>query len=100
MAAGPVTTVGFGPAGSHDVSVENVWVPDNHVVTSIAAAKGSSPNLRFPRGPRLAYNKAGVALGIARAAIDTFTDLALGKQPRFSSTRPANGHGAELTRTT
>lgn len=79
-------TIGLRGSGSHDVSVSDVWVPDAHVVTSIATAKGSSPNLRFPRGPRLAYNKAGVALGIARAAIDGFTDLALGKQPRFSST--------------
>ena len=39
----------------------------------------------FPLGSRLAYNKVGVALGIARAAIDAFVDIATGKVPRFTS---------------
>ena len=77
--------VGMRGSGSHDVSVDDVWVPDAHLVDGIAAANSDSPNLRFPRGPRLAYNKAAVALGIARAACDAFTDLARGKRPRFSS---------------
>jgi alkylation response protein AidB-like acyl-CoA dehydrogenase len=47
--------------------------------------RGDSPFLRFPLGSRLAYNKVGVSLGIARAALDAFVALAEGKVPRFSS---------------
>jgi alkylation response protein AidB-like acyl-CoA dehydrogenase len=43
--------------------------------------------LRIPSGSRLAYNKVGVALGIARGAIDVFVDLARGKVPRFSGSK-------------
>ena len=45
------------------------------------------PIARIPLGTRLAYNKVGVALGIARAAIDNFVELASGKTPRFSGSK-------------
>lgn len=78
-------TVGMRGSGSHDVTVDGALVPASHIVNSIASARGGSSNLRFPRGARLAYNKAAVALGIGRAGLDAFTALALGKRPRFSS---------------
>jgi len=78
-------TVGMRGSGSHDVTVDDVWVPDAHMLASIMQIEGDSPNLKFPRGARLAYNKVGVALGIGRAALDEFISLARGKQPRFSS---------------
>ena len=59
---------------------------DSRAANCLAASrqpKGRSANLRFPRGARLAYNKAAVALGIVRAGLDAFTTLALGKHPRF-----------------
>jgi alkylation response protein AidB-like acyl-CoA dehydrogenase len=77
-------TVGMRGSGSHDVSVANLWVPANQVASGIATASGDSPNLHFPRGPRLAYNKVAVALGTLRAALDAFTELARAKQPRLS----------------
>ncbi|MEM7219267.1 MAG: hypothetical protein AAF515_12955 [Pseudomonadota bacterium] len=77
-------TTGMRGSGSHDVSVDGVWIPDHRIASSIAATIGDSTNLRFPRGPRLAYNKVGVAIGIGRAAIDAFVDLALWKRPRFT----------------
>jgi len=72
-------------SGSHDVSVEDVWVPDSHVVSPLGGAATKTNQLRFPLGARLAFNKVAVALGVARAGIESFVALAEGKVPRFSS---------------
>jgi alkylation response protein AidB-like acyl-CoA dehydrogenase len=72
-------------SGSHDVRVENVLVPPERIVAPIGGTTHSSPLLRFPLAARLAYNKVGVSLGVARAAIDAFVELAEAKTPRFSS---------------
>ncbi len=76
---------GMRGSGSHDVRVENVLVPETRIVAPIGATNHPSPLLRFPLAARLAYNKVGVSLGIARAAVDTFVELAEGKTPRFTS---------------
>jgi alkylation response protein AidB-like acyl-CoA dehydrogenase len=65
----------------------NAWVPRTRIVAPIGGVKSDDPLLRFPVGARLAYNKIGVSLGIARRALDFFVELAEGKQPRFSSGR-------------
>ena len=104
---------GLRGSGSHDVRVDDVMVRNARIVSAMgtgmkAEPPGSSDSetlspggsdlqiairdertrreafQRFPLGPRLAYNKVAVALGIARAAISAFTDLAAGKVPRFS----------------
>lgn len=93
---------GLRGSGSHDVRVEDAFVPHARMISAIGQgphgtagtppppaepeelAARSAALQRFPLGPRLAYNKVAVALGIARAAIDAFTDLAGGKVPRFS----------------
>ena len=76
---------GMRGSGSHDVRVENVLVPPTRIVAPIGGTTHPSPLLRFPLAARLAYNKVGVSLGIARAAIDAFVELAHGKTPRFTS---------------
>ncbi len=79
---------GLRGSGSHDVRVDNIFVPEANAAPFLLAGSDVSndaPILRFPRGSRLAYNKVGVALGIARAAIDDFVEIATGKVPRFSS---------------
>ena len=43
------------------------------------------PLYRLPPFSRLAYNKVGVATGIARRALDSFTELAEAKTPRLAS---------------
>ena len=78
---------GLRGSGSHDVRVRDIFVPEERAVSFLgeAATNADSPLARIPNGARLAYNKVGVGLGIARAAIDDFVDLATGKIPRFSS---------------
>ena len=76
---------GLRGSGSHDVKITNVEVPNERILAQMGRHHDKSPLEHFPLGSRLAYNKVGVALGIARAAIDAFTDIATGKIPRFTS---------------
>ena len=72
-------------SGSHDVKITNVEVPNERILARMGSHHDASSLEHFPLGSRLAYNKVGVAIGIARAAIDAFTDIATGKVPRFTS---------------
>lgn len=77
---------GLRGTGSHDVAVRDLFVPDE-MSTRVA---GRSPAhdgalYRLPPFTRLAYNKVGVATGIARAALDAFVELAERKRPRLST---------------
>ena len=76
---------GMRGSGSHDVTVNEVWVPASRIVSPIGGTASDNPLQRFPLGARLAYNKVGVSLGLARAALNAFVSLAEGKMPRFSS---------------
>jgi len=82
-------TVGMRGSGSHDVRLDEVFVPDDHIAIPtrpwLTKLYAESPALRIPSGARLSYNKVGVALGVARAAIDEFVALAEGKTPRFGT---------------
>jgi alkylation response protein AidB-like acyl-CoA dehydrogenase len=77
---------GLKGTGSHDVAVRDLFVPDT-MVTEVSGRKPhhDGPLYRLPPFSRLAYNKVGVATGIARAALDAFVALAGHKQPRLSS---------------
>lgn len=76
---------GLRGSGSHDVRLEDVFVPNDRIIAPIGGNAATTPQLRLPLGNRLAYNKAAVALGIARAGIDAFMALAASKQPRFTT---------------
>ena len=76
---------GLRGSGSHDVYIEDALVPDERIVPTLGGTPGGSPLLRIPLGTRLAYNKVAVALGIARAGINAFIDLASAKTGRFSN---------------
>lgn len=78
-------TAGMCGSGSHDVKVADVFVPEERLLPTLGQVRHESPLLRFPLGSRLAYNKIGISLGLARAAVDAFIELAQGKLPRFSS---------------
>jgi alkylation response protein AidB-like acyl-CoA dehydrogenase len=71
-------------SGSHDVVVDDVFVPDERLIAPIGGVAHTSPLLNFPLGARLAYNKVAVAWGLTRAGLDAFIDLAEGKTPRFT----------------
>jgi alkylation response protein AidB-like acyl-CoA dehydrogenase len=75
-------------SGSHDVVVEDVFVAESHTA-GFGLASGEEPwrqgpLFRIPMGARLAYNKTGVSLGIARGALDAFGEFATTKRPRDS----------------
>jgi len=80
-------TNGLRGTGSHDVAVRDLFVPDE-MTTSVAGGspRHDGPLYQLPPFSRLAYNKVGVATGIARSALDHFVDLAEGKVPRLSRT--------------
>ncbi|MGD9752419.1 MAG: acyl-CoA dehydrogenase family protein [Acidimicrobiia bacterium] len=79
-------TMGLRGTGSHDVQVQDLFVPAE-MVTEVAgrSPRHDGPLYRLPPFSRLAYNKVGVATGIARAALDSFVELAEHKVPRLSS---------------
>jgi alkylation response protein AidB-like acyl-CoA dehydrogenase len=77
---------GLRGSGSHDVEIEDVFVADAFT-TRVGAGRlhARGPLFRLPPLSRLAYNKVGVATGIARAALDAFAELASRHVPRAMS---------------
>lgn len=77
---------GLCATGSHDVEATEVFVPDHQITyTRRGRPRHDGPLFRYPLMARLAYNKVGVCLGVARGAIDAFVELANTKTPRFES---------------
>ncbi len=75
-------TAGMRGSGSHDVRMEDCYVPPEHLLPGRSLAPSEiwdNPTYRNPT--HAIYNKAAVALGVCRGAIDNFIDLALGKVP-------------------
>jgi alkylation response protein AidB-like acyl-CoA dehydrogenase len=77
---------GLRGSGSHDVVVTDVFVPED-LVTDVygVGMQVSTPLFRLPIYSRLAFNKVGVATGVARTALDAFAALASEKKP-FTTT--------------
>ncbi|MEZ5551013.1 MAG: acyl-CoA dehydrogenase family protein [Pseudomonadales bacterium] len=77
---------GLRGSGSHDVVIRDLFVPDEFV-SQVQRQKPVEAGVlyRLPIYSRLAYNKVGVATGIARAAIEQFVELACEKRPRGSA---------------
>ena len=78
-------TSGLCGSGSHDVVLEDVFVPEERLVAPLGQVQDQSPLLRMPFRSRLCYNKVAIAFGLARSALDSFVELAEGKVPRFTS---------------
>ena len=78
-------TSGLCGSGSHDVVMEDVFVPEERLVAPLGQVQHQSPLLRMPFRSRLCYNKVAIAFGLARSALDSFVELAEGKVPRFTS---------------
>jgi alkylation response protein AidB-like acyl-CoA dehydrogenase len=77
---------GLRGSGSHDISVNNIFVPDGYHASLVADhPKQKGPLYRFPIFGLLAVSVASTALGMARGAIDTLRELAPKK--RLTTTR-------------
>ena len=78
-------TAGLCGSGSHDVVLEDVFVPEERLVAPLGKVQHQSALLKMPFRSRLCYNKVAIAFGLARSALDSFVELAEGKVPRFTS---------------
>ncbi|MFN8020391.1 MAG: acyl-CoA dehydrogenase family protein [Acidimicrobiales bacterium] len=79
-------STGLRGTGSNDFSVDGAFVPLGRSVQPLASPRKVDCNLAaFPNFSLLASGVAAVSLGVARHAIDEFTELAQGKRPLFSS---------------
>jgi alkylation response protein AidB-like acyl-CoA dehydrogenase len=77
------SVAGLRGSGSHDVAIDDLFVPDRFTTrVSYERLREAGALFRMPVFVRLAYNKVGVATGIARAALDDFIALASKKVPR------------------
>jgi alkylation response protein AidB-like acyl-CoA dehydrogenase len=85
---------GLRGSGSHDVKTEGGIVRPEHVEVDLVEIppKHDNPVFRIPVPLRLSYNKVAIALGVAKGALETFSDLAQNKIPMMSTsslaTRP------------
>jgi alkylation response protein AidB-like acyl-CoA dehydrogenase len=91
---------GLRGTGSHDFQVDDVFVPSEHCIPLFAFFAG--PQMQTAAAYRTPFHDmqcpmvAGVALGIARAAIDSFTLLAAPKTPAIGTMTRADQHTTHL----
>lgn len=78
-------TLGLRGTGSHDAVADEVSVPDDRVLTLTAGPLIDRALYRFPIFGYFASSIAAAALGNARAAVDSFIDLAATKKSAGSS---------------
>jgi alkylation response protein AidB-like acyl-CoA dehydrogenase len=74
---------GMRGTGTHHFAVRDVFVPaERSVLTSSGPLVETGPLYQFPRTLLFACGDAAAALGLARAALEAFVDLAAAKSPR------------------
>jgi len=78
---------GLRGSGSDDVKADGAVVPAKYtgIDLFVTPAHYENPVFRMPVPLRLAYNKSAIALGIAKGAIETMSDIAQSKIPMLSS---------------
>jgi alkylation response protein AidB-like acyl-CoA dehydrogenase len=86
-------TTGMRGTGSHDFAISDVFIPEERVHRAEESSPRPQPLYQFAGWTHVAH--AALALGIARVAIEEFTDLAGGKRATWL---PSEGRLA--TRTT
>jgi len=76
--------IGLRGTGSDSYTVTDLFVPEKYTVSRETAAKPHQPGLLYAFSSSNIYASgfAGVALGIARSALDAFVELARDKIPR------------------
>jgi alkylation response protein AidB-like acyl-CoA dehydrogenase len=83
---------GLRGSGSNDVKTEGGVVRPEHVDVDLVEIppKHDNPVFRIPVPLRLSYNKVAIALGVAKGALETFSDLAQNKIPLMSTSSLAH----------
>ena len=77
---------GLRGTGSHDIEVEDLFVPEEHTFSALdRRARVTGPMNRIHGFDLAGCGFCCVGLGVARAAIDAFVELAAVKVPRSSS---------------
>ena len=78
---------GLRGSGSNDVKADGAYVPEKYIGVDLMVTPPhyDNPVYRMPVPLRLSYNKVAVALGVAKGAIEAFTDLAQNKIPMLSA---------------
>jgi alkylation response protein AidB-like acyl-CoA dehydrogenase len=77
---------GMRGTGSHDIEVDDLFVPEEHTFSALdLRARVTGPMNRMHGFDLAGCGFCCVGLGVARAAIDTFVELAQIKVPRSSS---------------
>jgi alkylation response protein AidB-like acyl-CoA dehydrogenase len=89
---------GLRGSGSDDVKADGAIVPARFTGIDLWSVPShyTNPVYRMPTALRLAYNKAAIALGIAKGSLEVFSGIAQNKIPMLSSsslaTRPIAQH--------
>jgi len=76
--------IGLKGTGSDRYEVDDLFVPVEHtlLMDEPSARREAGTLYRFPSVPIHGYTFCGVALGVARTALDAFIELAAGKTPK------------------
>lgn len=83
-------TSGLRGTGSHDIEVQQAFVPEGRWVVLGRRPRVDTPLYRFPTFGLLALGVSAVGIGIAERAIEEFIELAGGKVPTGSNRSLAN----------
>jgi alkylation response protein AidB-like acyl-CoA dehydrogenase len=89
------TVGGLRGTGSHDVSVSDLFVPVEYTAAFTDPLLPPEVKYRLPPFSRVIPGLGVMALGIARTAIETFIEIAVGKTPERASQRLCNNHDAQ-----
>ena len=86
------TIGGMRGTGSHDYAIKELFIPAERTLAMDAPSRLDDPLYRFPLMALMDSMMAAVPLGIARAAIDAFIDIAGGRvamaRPRRRRNKP------------
>jgi alkylation response protein AidB-like acyl-CoA dehydrogenase len=89
------TVGGLRGTGSHDVMARDVFVPSNCASGFTDPYVLPEPRYRIPPFSRVVPGLGAMALGIARTAIETLTQLAVDKTPQRTTQRLRENHAAQ-----
>lgn len=89
------TVGGLRGTGSHDVAVDNLFVPARHASFFTDPIVLAGPRYEFPAFTRVIPGLGAIALGVARGAIEALLDLAGEKRHEFTRQSLREDAGAQ-----